>query len=1487
MKRFLIALLMLVSLLAVISLGSRICAADAQPTYIIDGEDGEYLLSVHSGEQGSPLIRSGKIEQIIAELERTSEGGRLLFRDTIIKESFELSKKYTVSGTLTLAEGAILSVSCDTAFSDLNMEIISGQVRIKEGRVDFSDTEISSCDGEAVVLDYSSSASLLIRSGKIISSGVAIKNTLGRVEILGGGIRSDGAVAIENSATLVLSSNPEIVGREVDISTASEITLKGASGEFSANAKIIYDALFKQGEIRCVFYSASENSIKGIEFFDKNKNQMAITCFDSFVGVNERNFGAVYLPHVVRFYSDKTLIKTSEIVHGVGLEAPSIPNKEGYRFLGYTENEGGANLYDFANNVNKSFDLYAKYELLPPSFELSSLEFAYDGASHLFGIENLSHPLLDKSIVSYIWYKDGSYFRNWGPKISLEKVSESGKYYAEITLTYGQDTVKIITPEVFVNIKKQEISIPEIPEKQYNGEKQLPDIYSTNYYSVTTEGGDKVGKYVVTLRLLDGENTEFSGGLLSVNLDFSITRAENFWTDTPSVSDLYENSPLSIEAAARFGEVKYLFSNERDGTYSEEVPSLVGNYYVIAYVPESENYTELKSEPLPFSVIADGAVGLSVYTSPEKTEYTAFESFSARGLSLLVTYASGRCEIIEGDRVKITYQSAPSFRYADTAVIVSYLDCTVGVPVSVNKAKYDLSAFSFTDTEYVYNSESRSISPRGAIPTGLDGIPLSYSIIGSGKNVGTYTVALTFSSDSKNYEIPSSLEARLVILPKEVTVYFENTEFTYDGDSKCPTAYYIDLHGRKISLSVSGARSHAGEYTAVASGENSNYTLLSATRKYKINKAYYDLSGAFWSEADYTYDGSEKEVYVTGLPLGIQVVGYSDARAREAGKYTAAVSVIYDEKNYNPPEIPIYTWEIQKADYDISGIEILNTCPIYSGEVNYPEIKGKMPVGLDGISLEYSFSGGATHVFEGKVFVEIIFSTKSKNYNVPEKMTASVEVMPLGIYASWQTSVYTYNMSEQAPTASANDVKVRVVGGGKNAGKYTVTAISLDSDYYVINDKFEYEILRAQNHFTKSLTVEDVFEGKEPLPEAEALGGKVRFLYYTEQGELLSEYPKLHGRYYVVAECDGGENYLPIKSEPVFFNLIKIVPVSLFAKLNKTVFTATEQLLPSDFVLYYSNNDGSEARVTEQIKIEYEAGECLLFGNGTVTLKAGGLECLLTLSVKKADYDLSGVFWTASEFTYDGREKSVLLSGLPDGISVKEYIGNLATGAGEYTASAILSYDGENYNPPIISAHSYVIKKQTVPYPALEPLTYNGKEQSPKLENPLYLAVFEKGVDKGSYEAEILLFDPDNYELPNKSDRAKISYEILPRSITIELSRVDKYLLSKMPSPSYMITDGEVILGDELLLSFIYEKSSVGCVSGNPNYDITVIPGRLVRHNFFARGTVFLFCLIFLLLVTLTLVVLVLVMRKKEIIHYFAALKCRFSPVAKSEEGEG
>lgn len=81
--------------------------------------------------------------------------------------------------------------------------------------------------------------------------------------------------------------------------------------------------------------------------------------------------------------------------------------------------------------------------------------------------------------------------------------------------------------------------------------------------------------------------------------------------------------------------------------------------------------------------------------------------------------------------------------------------------------------------------------------------------------------------------------------------------------------------------------------------------------------------------------------------------------------------------------------------------------------------------------------------------------------------------------------------------------------------------------------------------------------------------------------------------------------------------------------------------------------------------------------------------------VTPGEYDMSAARWDYTEaLIYDGTEKMVQLTGLPEGLT-PVYSGNTATAPGSYWASVTFEYDTEHYYEPYMSDLNWIIEQPT------------------------------------------------------------------------------------------------------------------------------------------------------------------------------------------------
>ncbi len=1468
MKKVVIALIFVLAIFA--SIGVSASAEEVGTSYVITQKEEKYVL-----EYGADAVEYGSLSECLADITDPSE---IRFLEIDCAEHITLPKgKYILSGNLNSGSNVTIPSGASVHMKDvtLSMEDV-GYIRIKGGSLTIESSSITG-KGRLITLDYSASSYLEVVSGVISgdSESAIINIENGRAIIIGADIENKSGVAIRNDSELVLRSSPKISGADFDIFLESPISLGAESHEFypTDTLSVQYKATFTEGTLTEVFYDTTARTASKLRLFDENGKEEAITHFENCPHTTEQNFAGVYLPHKVKFFVGNTLICEQHLLSGEKITFPIPDEVAGYRFDNWYKDRDGNDSYSHDSRVYSSFSLYGVYDLLPPEFSISSLEFTYDGSSRQLGFESVTHPL-PGGFYTYTWYKNGEEISNLS-ELSLKNASDSGIYSCKIEYSFGGKTASILAENIKVNIKRKTLALPIIPSLEYTGIPQHPSISQSASYKIAYDTGVEVGAYPVILTLTDPDNYSWpttEGN--SVTVYFEIKKAENVWTQEPTVRNTYVGFPLEAYGTARFGEITYLYSATENGLYSADPPKSPGSYFLKMAVAESKNYTGIISSPMPFSILPEQVVGMKLIDMPHVVEYSAFDHFSPAGITVAAIYNSGREEVISTSRLTFIYNDKSSLRVGDSGVIVEYMGATLMIPLTVNPLSYDLSGFEFIDEAVIYDGNyhtSKAIFPD---IVGLDGIPLNCEIVGGGTSVGTYTLTAVFSTESRDYVVPNSLTVTLTVSPLERELIWSGNEFTYDGTPKLPTAYFIDASGTRRDITVCGSAVFAGEeYEATVAPYSNNYVFVNPTFHFIVKKADYDTSAVSWSSGSFVYSGEAVEVTLNNLPDGILVVGYTDNRGTEVGKYTATASVKYDDKNYNHPTIPSYEWEITPAEYDLSGFEFLSSEYEYSGEEQFPRLEGNMPQGMDGIPLVYSFSCGAKNVKDGKVEVTVTFATDSKNYIAPAPIVVTVTVVPKGIYVIWTSDTFVYDGTAHAPKAESPLANILVKGGKSNAGIYTAEATSDDPNYTVINATHTYEIKKAENSWLSPLSIADFFESRDPVPSARSYYGTPQFAFYEDLSLTTPIDDFAPGTYYVVATVPESDNFLLLTSLPVAVTCKEVVTVGIRTKIKGELVAFSG--IDESTEIYVLYNDGTEKLIpVSSAIVEYQNGDSLRCADTHCTVSYLGYSETISITVTPATYDMSNVVWNKTEVTYDGKSHSPVLLSLPDGITVYEYIGGEAVSAGEYVFSAVLSYDKENYLPPVIPECVFKIKKATVTEILDITVEYSGNEIIPR-STDLYNAVYsERIINSGEYSIEYHLTDPNNYMFENLTAMCKAKIVITPRTLNVKISDYKLYALESEIKPEYTI-DGNIVDGDDVKILFFVEDGKIYARADNPDYYLLVECGTLEKIPYPNESTMR-SIIISSVIVAAFIILLMLVIKKRgDILDHFCMLRTR------------
>ncbi len=1351
-----------------------------------------------------------------------------------------IERSLTLSGELTVTSGNLAILGGTVTIDGISLELKSGGVIIKDGELLINGGELHSYAAEAISLS-STSSSLLVSGGEIYSENAsAIRNTLGRVIISGGKISSRYTNCVYNCSELIISGG-SLTSELPEISSSVPIFLSHGGDYFSERLRVEYREGFKKGKITPVFLGASAAQAELISVSDSSGEEYPLSFTLSSESLLLDCFLSVNLPYEVKFYHGDELLLSSYLYDGEALSQPSVSAPTGYSLFGWYTDYTLSERYAFGMGVSGDLSLFSEFRLIPPSFEISSLSFTYDKASHLLAFDRIYHPCLDEGKLYYKWYKDGAVISS-KEMLELSKVSDSGSYKCELTFTYNGDFSYSVTPELNVEIFPKLVEISPPASKEYTGEILYPDIAESELYYSDFKGGVEAGVYEVILTMHDGENYRFSEGVSpSLTLNFSITRAKNYFTEISVAEEYFIGTPFDAVFRTRFGTPRLLFSLESGQGFSDKFPSEAGEYYLMASVDPCESFEGVTSSPIPFSLKEDSLISLDLLTPPTKLSYLAFEFVSLEGISLEATYLSGVKTEVPASLISVEYKNSYGLSVTDRSVTLSYLDLAIPLSVSVSPCDYDISGIEFSDKSLPFCGKWQTLSAAGKI-VGKDGKELLMSLRGGGVNAGRYTVSLEFTSQSLNYNTPPTLYRTLDITPLEVVCEYSNLEFIYDGSVKAPSAAAYGVNSLPLSVRVESVFIDAGSYTVSAVLPDGNYRLKNPSVSFVIKKAPLNLSGARLSESSFIYDGKPKSVSLVGLPEAVYAVGYLDSVYTEAGDYLARVSLSFDERNYYLDSQLSYKWSIAKAEYDMSGIEFLDTEVVYDGKSHTPRVVGRLPVGADGSSPEYRFLNSVCDVTGDGVSVTAVFSTDSKNYNAPKSITRSVLITPLEIEVVWEGLRQTFSGASICATAASELCEIEVTGGGVDAGSYTVTAAPKSRNYSIKNALATLIIEKCQNEFLSQPSILSAYFGDRLIKEGSTKYGNAVFSFYLDKAltQPIDE-PYEVGEYYMTVSAPEGINYLAIVSEPIKFSILKVLPIGLMGEVKKEVLLALDRIASEDIEVSFVNNNGTFTKIPfSKLKVSYRSGDSLRYGDNEIGISAGGFYTTLGIRVARRSYDMEEARWENTHHTYDGEEKTANVVGLPSGVSVKKYILNKATNAGEYRLSCIFEYDRENYNDPKIAEASLVIYKKELKLPNGAVYTYDKEiKRLSVADTDYYIGGEVYGTESGKYRLALTLRDSENYCFSGGD--SSVTLEILPREITLRVNQ---------DFDSYTLIDGSIIDDDDIGVKYEQIGNFVYISLQNPNYKATVIPrnvndksGNLWILLLIAAVAVFLFLL--------------------------------------------
>lgn len=252
------------------------------------------------------------------------------------------------------------------------------------------------------------------------------------------------------------------------------------------------------------------------------------------------------------------------------------------------------------------------------------------------------------------------------------------------------------------------------------------------------------------------------------------------------------------------------------------------------------------------------------------------------------------------------------------------------------------SGLTFSNYTCDYDGLEHEITVKGELPEGAE---VKYTN-NTATNSGVYPAEAKITCEGyKTLTLTATLTINKLSYDVSGVKWNYSSPFVYDGSEKT-----VELTGTlPAGVTVKGyqnnAKTNAGEYTATVELEydtvNHNAPAISNC-VWKIEKATYDMANAKWDYVSaFTYNGTEKTVFVVGLPDGVTVKSYSNNAKTNAGEYSASVVLDYDTVNYNAVSIANLKWTINKAD--ITGITFESKSFEYDTLSHSLEVIGNIP----------------------------------------------------------------------------------------------------------------------------------------------------------------------------------------------------------------------------------------------------------------------------------------------------------------------------------------------------------------------------------------------------------------------------------------------------------------------------------------------------------------------------------------------------------------
>ena len=597
---------------------------------------------------------------------------------------------YMTGGNFKMKGGTISG--CESRNYGGAIYIDGGSFEMNGGIIENNKTKLSSA-GYGGGAFYVREATLIINDGLIqnnsSNSGGAIYNTsFGTTIINGGVIKGNAAVgdspsgsAIFHSckttgeATLQIGGNANInVGNDIYLMSNTSATkyveitssIKNPlilTVEGESEGRVIADAadgvVLTYNDMAKIRLSNSSYALK------LENNQIKLTQTSS----GETKF-PVYLGYDANNGTNAPNGSSAEIVAGNSATftiSDSVPTRTGYNFLGWATNKDATSAeYSSGGSITISSNttLYAVWKKIS-TFETNEFTQPLAITDWTYG-ETANTPTATAKYgtikYTYSTAADGTY--------TEEVPTNAGTYYVKATVEETADysglesnAVEFTILPKTINTAITQLTAPvknEVPQTEMETDEYTatvvwsPEVtdkfgYDTVYTATititpktnyTVKGIAENGYTVSGAETVTNEaNSATVTAVYSATGSYDTVDTNEFTKPLEIVGWTYGDTPNVPTATAKYGTIKYTYSNTADGEYSEIVPTDAGTYYVKATVEETDKYTGLESDAVEF------VIGKKILTNDNITKI-ADQTYTGEEIKPVI-------EVKDGDKILV------------------------------------------------------------------------------------------------------------------------------------------------------------------------------------------------------------------------------------------------------------------------------------------------------------------------------------------------------------------------------------------------------------------------------------------------------------------------------------------------------------------------------------------------------------------------------------------------------------------------------------------------------------------------------------------------------------------------------------------------------------------------------------------------------------------------------------------------------------------